>query len=118
MINEKQNTQDFWKIIDKMIASHNIIIDRAKGTAHPKWGWIYETDYGYLDGTSSADSDGIDVWVGTAPNPVASAVICIVDALQNDSEIKILIGCTEEEIEKIYAFHNKFESMKGILIRR
>ena len=38
------------------------------------------------------------------------AIICIVDLMKKDSEIKILIGCTEEENETKY--------MKGILIRR
>lgn len=36
MINEEKNTNDFWNIIDQMIATHKIIIDRPKGTPHPK----------------------------------------------------------------------------------
>lgn len=118
MINETKNTADFWKLIDEMVAKHNIIIDRPKGSKHPKWDWVYECDYGYLDGTSSHDGEGIDVWVGSSPKPYADAVICIVDTIGNDSEIKILIGCTDEELEYIYNIHNKFDTMKGILIRR
>ena len=34
------------------------------------------------------------------------------------SFIKLLIGCTEEEINTVYEFHNDSEFMKGILIRR
>ena len=41
-----------------------------------------------------------------------------VDWMKRDSEIKILIGCTEEEKEIVYKTHNKTEFMKGILIRR
>ena len=119
MENELKNTQDFWAIIDKMISNHKIVIDRPKDTPHPKHpNWIYEADYGYLEGTSSSDGEGVDVWVGTSTNRTATALICIVDSVQYDSEIKILIGCTEEEISKIYARHNKYDSMKGILIRR
>ncbi len=119
MENEIQNTKDFWAIIDDMVASHKIIIDRPKGTPHPKWqNWIYEANYGYLEGTSSDDGDGIDVWVGTDENQTANAIIVIVDTFSNDSEIKILIGCTEEETNNIYARHNKHDSMKGLLIRR
>ena len=119
MENETKNTQDFWTIIDNMIATHKIIIDRPKGTPHPKHpNWIYEANYGYLEGTSSNDGDGIDVWLGSSQNQTATAIICIVDSYQNDSEIKILIGCTEEEISNIYARHNKYDSMKGLLIRR
>ncbi len=119
MINKQKNTADFWEIIDNMITSHKIIIDRPKGTPHPRSPqWIYEADYGYLEGTSSADGAGIDVWVGTNEAQTATALIVIVDAVKNDSEIKILIGCNEDELEKIYARHNKYESMKGLLIRR
>ena len=119
MENEIQNTEDFWAIIDDMVASHKIIIDRPKGQPHPKWpNWIYEANYGYLEGTASADSDGIDVWVGTDEIQKVNGIIVIVDKMANDSEIKILIGCTEEETANIYARHNKYEPMKGLLIRR
>ena len=42
----------------------------------------------------------------------------IVDLMKKDSEIKILIGCTEEEKQIIYQTHNETEYMKGVLIRR
>ena len=119
MFNELQNTQDFWQLIDDMIASHEIIIDRKKGTPHPKYpNWIYEADYGYLKDTTSEDGAGIDVWVGSEQNKKVNGIICIVDLMKNDSEIKILFGCTEEEINQIYARHNKYESMKGIFIKK
>lgn len=35
-----------------------------------------------------------------------------------DSEIKVLIGCTEEEKQLIYQTHNETPYMKGIIIRR
>lgn len=63
------------------------------------------------------DGSGIDVWVGSAEKKV-NAVICTVDLMKRDSEIKILIGCTEEELKIIYETHNESENMKGILIRR
>ncbi len=63
------------------------------------------------------DGGGIDVWVGTNGNQV-DAIMCIVDLMKRDSEIKILIGCTEEEKEIIYETHNETQFMKGILIER
>ena len=44
--------------------------------------------------------------------------MCIVDLTKRDSEIKLLIGCTREERDKIYQLHNGSENMKGILILR
>ncbi len=112
------NNRDFWAALDKLADNSEIVIDRPKGTAHPKYpDFIYRVDYGYLKDTSSMDGAGIDVWVGSGEKKI-DAIMCIVDLLKRDSEIKILIGCTEEEKQIIYQTHNKTEYMKGILIRR
>ena len=42
------------------------------------------------------DGGGIDVWKGTAGN-IIDAIICTVDLIKKDSEIKILFGCGEDE---------------------
>lgn len=113
-----QNNREFWETLDKLAANSEIIIDRPKGTAHPKYpDFIYKVDYGYLKDTSSMDGAGIDVWVGSGEKKI-DAIMCIVDLMKRDSEIKILIGCTEEEKQIIYQTHNETEYMKGILIRR
>lgn len=109
---------DFWNALDKLAEQSEIIIDRPKGTAHPKYpDSIYPVDYGYLKDTSSMDGAGIDVWLGSGGRKI-DAVMCIVDLLKRDSEIKILIGCTEDEKVVIYEMHNETQFMKGILIRR
>ncbi len=114
----KKFDNDFWNALDKLVEDSEIVIDRSRGSAHPKYpDLIYKVDYGYLKNTSSMDGGGIDVWVGTNGNQV-DAIICIVDLMKRDSEIKILIGCTEEEKKIIYNFHNETEFMKGILIQR
>ena len=108
---------DFWRALDELIATSQIIIDRPKGSAHPKYpDFIYHLDYGYLTNTSSPDSEGIDVWLGSGERK-ADAIMCIIDLTKKDSEIKILIGCTEEEKQIVYNTHNT-PFMKGILIRR
>ncbi len=109
---------EFWEAWDQLLAESEMMIDRPKGTAHPKYPhWIYQVDYGYLKNTASMDGDGIDIWVGSGEKRI-DAVICIVDLIKRDSEIKLLIGCTEEEKRVIYQTHNETPYMKGILIRR
>lgn len=109
---------DFWEMLDFLVNDSEIVIDRPKGTAHPKYpDWIYKVDYGYLKNTSSMDGEGIDVWVGSGKRQI-DAIMCIVDQVKRDSEIKILIGCTEEEKQLIYQTHNETQYMKGIMIRR
>ena len=111
--------KDFWKAVDVLVSSGKIVIDRPKGSAHPRFPNIkYEVDYGYIENTSSMDGCGIDVWLGSLAAKQVNAIICTVDLIKKDSEIKLLIGCTEEEITTVYEFHNDSEFMKGILIRR
>ena len=110
--------EDFWKAVDELVNNSDIIIDRPKGSAHPRFpDFIYRVNYGYLENTSSMDGSGIDVRVGSGDKK-ADAIMCIVDLMKRDSEIKILIGCTEEEKMEVYRTHNETQYMKGILIRR
>jgi inorganic pyrophosphatase len=111
--------KDFWEAIDTLVSSGKIVIDRPKGSLHPRFPNVkYEVDYGYIENTVSMDGDGIDVWLGTLADKKVNAIICTVDLMKKDSEIKLLIGCTEEEINIVYKFHNDSEFMKGILIKR
>lgn len=109
---------DFWNVLDELVSKSEIVIDRPKGSAHSRFpDFIYRVDYGYLKDTSSMDGAGIDVWVGSGEKTV-DAVMCIVDLMKRDSEIKLLIGCTEEEKQIVYETHNESRYMKGIMIRR
>ena len=109
---------EFWNALDELVSNSEIVIDRPKGTSHPKYpDFIYRVDYGYLKDTSSMDGAGIDVWVGSGEKKV-DAIMCIVDLIKKDSEIKILLGCTDEEKKIVYETHNETQFMKGILIQR
>lgn len=111
--------REFWMVLDRLVQESEIVIDRPKGSTHPRFpDYTYPLDYGYLKGTSSMDGDGIDVWCGSEPSIGVVGVICTVDLLKRDSEIKILLGCTETEIRTVEADHNESECMKGLLIRR
>lgn len=110
---------EFWEALDELVSNSKIIIDRPRGTAHPRYpDFIYRVDYGYLDNTSSMDDGGIDVWKGTGEQQKIDAIICTIDLTKRDSEIKILIGCTEEEKKVIFETHNNSSKMKGIMVRR
>lgn len=109
---------EFWNALDELVENSEIVIDRPKGTAHPRFpDFVYKVDYGYLKETTAMDGGGIDVWIGTSEKKI-DAIMVIVDLMKKDSEIKILIGCTEEEKQIIYQTHNETKYMKGVLIRR
>lgn len=117
-IDKMQHNIEFWNALDELVKNSEIIIDRPKGTSHPKYpDFIYRVDYGYLKDTTSMDGAGIDVWVGSGEKKV-DAIMCIVDLVKKDSEIKILVGCTDEEKMIVYETHNETPFMKGVLLRR
>ena len=116
---QNEDNSNFWHYLDKLVSDSKIIIDRPKGTPHPRYpSYISPLDYGYLENTSSMDGGGIDVWQGSDPSQKLDAIICTVDLTKRDSEIKLLIGCTEDEKTIAYNAHNRTELMKGMLVRR
>jgi len=108
----------FWQALDHLVQTSTVIIDRPRGTCHPRYpDYIYPVDYGYLRETRSMDGQGIDVWKGTRPHLTCDAVLCLLDLNKRDSEIKILLGCTEEEQQQVYLAQNRF-TLRALLIRR
>ena len=110
---------EVWTALEALIASSKIVIDRPRGSRHPRFPEIvYPLDYGYLSNTTSPDGEGIDVWLGSGEDRTLRAVLMSVDLEKRDSEIKLLLGLTDAETEAIYAFYNDYPGMKALLIRR
>ena len=108
----------FWTLLDHLVKESSIVIDRPKGTAHPRYpDDIFPYDYGYLAGTTSGDGQGIDVWLGSLPDNRATAIICTIDLAKRDSEMKILLGCTQEEMQVILRKH-RIGLQSAVLIER
>jgi inorganic pyrophosphatase len=94
----------FWTILDQLAAGE-IVVDRPIGSHHPRMaGMIYPLDYGYLAGTIAGDGDGIDVWLGSLPERSVTGIACTADAHKRDAEIKLLLGCTAEEMAAVQRF--------------
>jgi inorganic pyrophosphatase len=112
--------RNFWAKVDALVEGSSVVVDRPKGTPHPRIRTlIYPLDYGYLSGTRSGDGHGVDVWVGSLKQRVATGVVCTVDLSKGDAELKILLGCTRAEQVRILAIHNyRGGCQAGILIRR
>lgn len=109
---------EFWGSLDQLMREHALVIDRPKGSAHPRYpDSIYPVDYGYLEGTKSSDGHGIDVWRGTLPDTKVQAILVTIDMIKKDTEIKIVVGCTEKEINKLYPYTKSY-SMASILVER
>ena len=103
----------FWRSMSQLLISNSIILDRPRGSSHPHYPeLIYPLDYGYLENTFSGDGGGIDVWLGSlntlgghAIAKILTGILCTFDTLKRDAEIKLLIGCTEEDLQVVREFH-------------
>jgi len=109
---------DFWNFLDQLIASCAIEIERPAGSLHPRHPEIlYPLNYGFLRGTSASDGAEIDLFRGSAPEPILSALLLTIDLDKRDSEIKLLLGCTPQEEQIALHFLNQ-GNMRATLLPR
>ena len=113
---DRTNPSRFWSLLDELVAASEIVIDRPGGSAHPRVQTIvYPFDYGYLANTVGGDGDGIDAWRGSLPEARVTGIIATVSVPQRDAELKVLIGCTPEEMQSALTTHCQTRTA-GILI--
>jgi inorganic pyrophosphatase len=109
---------DFWQGLDALVGGHGIVIDRPAGSVHPRFPeFAYPLDYGYLDGTRSPDGGGIDAWVGSLPGRRVTGVVCTVDLLKQEVELKLLVSCNPTESEIALAANNRGGQAAALVLR-
>ncbi|WP_346670661.1 Inorganic pyrophosphatase [Faecalicoccus acidiformans] len=114
-----ENNAYFWQKMDTLLLSSTCKIAHEKGSAHPKYpNLIYPVDYGYLQDTVGTDSQPIHVYKGSLKAQNVDAIVVSADILKKDCEVKLLIGCNEDEKLKILEFLNQTQFQKAILIQR
>ena len=109
----------FWKSMSQILNTSSLVIDRPKGSSHPRFPTdMYPFDYGYLENTSSSDGGGIDVWVGSLNTVInkdkmktLTGILCTFDTLKRDAEIKLLMECSTEDIQVIREFHKDMHTL-------
>lgn len=101
----------------------NVIIDRPLGSKHPKYGFTYEVNYGYIPNTKSPDGEELDVYVLGADKPIDKITgICIaVIHRTNDNDDKLIItpngeDFSDKKIEEFIEFQEKW--FKHIILRK
>ena len=105
--------------IGKMI---DIKIDRPFGSRHPKHGFIYPINYGFVPGTVSGDGEELDCYLLGVFEPVneyKGRCIAIIHRT-NDNDDKLIIVPDDKEysndaIEALVEFQERF--FKHIIIR-
>lgn len=113
-----ENNAYFWQKVDTLFLSSNLKITNKKDEVHRQFSnLIYPIDHGYLLDAGEEGDQQISVYVGSQSQTV-SALIIAADILQKTLEVKMLVGCSEEEIEAVLRFLNQTDYQKTVLIRR
>ena len=107
------------KFLGKIV---DVEIDRALGSKHPKWGFIYPVNYGFVPGTIAPDGDEIDVYILGVFKPISKfrgKCIAIIQRLDDDDD-KLVIApegktYSDEQIYALVEFQEAF--FKSEIIR-
>ena len=95
-----------------------VVMDRPLGTCHPKHGFVYETNYGYIPNTVSGDGEELDAYVLGEHRPLETfegKVIAIIHRLNDDDDKLIVVregkNYTDDQIRALTEFQEQwFES--------
>lgn len=100
-----------------------IKIDRPMHSKHPKHGFVYPVNYGFVPNTVSGDNEELDAYVLGVEEPLETfAGVCVaVLHRTNDDDDKLIVvkegaDISDEEIEKQTAFQEQW--FKHILLRK
>lgn len=97
-------------------------IDRKLGTLHPKHGFMYMLNYGYIPNTKSPDGEELDAYLLGVFDPVDTfegKVIAIIKRT-NDNDDKLIVvpqdkEYTDDQIKALTEFQERF--FESIIIR-
>lgn len=116
---ELENNVCFWQKLDTIWLSSHFVLDKAKGQSHAFYkNLVYPVDYGYLADTMGTDGKPINAYMGSKKDGQIEAIIVTCDILNKDCVVKVLIGCTDKDMEIILKFVNSTEFQKAILVHR
>ena len=98
--------------LDKIVT---VTMDRPLGMAHPKHGFIYEVNYGYIEGTVSGDGEELDAYVVGEHKPLETfegRVVAVIHRT-NDNDDKLVVmedgrNYSDEQIEALVEFQERF----------
>ncbi len=99
-----------------------IIIDRSLGSRHPKHGFTYNINYGYVPNTTSGDGEELDAYLLGEFEPVKKATGKVIAIIQrtNDDDDKLIVSkegvnYSDDAIRALTEFQEKY--FESIIIR-
>lgn len=93
----------------------SVKIDRPLNSKHPKHGFVYEANYGYVPNTVSGDGEELDAYVLGVNEPVqefSGKCIAVIHRINDDDDKLIIVpekmNLTDEEIRQFTNFQEQF----------
>lgn len=100
----------------------SIVIDRKLGTKHPKHGFIYMVNYGYVPNTISGDGEELDAYLLGVFEPVEEfigKVIAIIHRTNDDDDKLVVVPddrkYSDDEIRALTEFQEQY--FESVIIR-
>jgi inorganic pyrophosphatase len=92
-----------------------VTIDRAVGSRHPRHGFLYLLNYGYVPGTRSPDGEELDAYVLGVFEPVADFTgycLAVIQRIDDDDDKLIVVPpgviYTSAQIAALTEFQERF----------
>lgn len=108
-------------LINYLNQSVNVKIDRPLGSKHPKHGFIYPVNYGYVPDTISGDGEELDCYVLGIFEPLkkfTGKCIAIIHRIDDNDDKLIIVpnnkNFSNKEIEVLIEFQERFFKHKII----
>jgi len=94
----------------------NVVIDRPLGSAHPKYGWLYGLNYGFVPDTLAPDGEELDAYVIGVKQPIKNFTgrcIAVIHRTDDNDDKLIVVSndkeaLTNEDIRAAVNFQERF----------
>ena len=118
----KQNSESL-KIAKQYLGNEvEVVMDRPLGSKHPKHGFIYEANYGFIDGVKAPDGEDLDAYYLGVHGPLEKAKgVCIAIAHRKDNDddklIVVPMGMKMSDEEIMSAIHFQEQWFQTEIVR-
>ena len=93
----------------------NVKMDRPLGSKHPKHGFFYPVNYGYIPNTVSGDGEELDAYVLGEHKPLETfegRVVAVIHRTNDDDDKLVVMqdgrNYTDDQIEALLEFQERF----------
>ena len=107
------------KFLNKLVT---VKMDRPLGSKHPKHGFVYPVNYGYIPNTISGDGEELDAYVLGEHKPLETfeGIVVAIIHRTNDNDDKLVVmkegrNYTDEQIRALTEFQEQY--FQSIILR-